>query len=246
VAKKKETNRTAETLAEMEATGDRLADWASHNAALILGAIAGILVIAAGVGFWMQHGSNERDAAANALAVTTSQFRQAMGADPAGGPIPEPANASLAAKTRREFATAFEAVGRDHSGTTAGAIAQLEAGGLYLALGEPETAAERFQSARAAAGRTAIGALAAVRVAGLAESQGDLRAAAEAFEAAAGIVAYPLRASALAEAARCWAAAGDTEKALSLYRRFQSDFPDDVLPPQIEARLIELQVRETI
>lgn len=243
---RKEKNRTAETLAELEATGDRLANWSSENAALILGVIAGILVIAAGVGFWLQHGSNERDAAANALAVTTSQFRQAMGADPAGGPIPEPANAALAEQTRREFAVKFEAVGRDHAGTTAGAIAVLEAAGLYLALGETEIAAERFDSARAAAGETAIGALAAVRRAGLAESQGDLRAAAEAYEGAAAIDAYPLRSSALADAARCWAAAGEPDRALTLYQQFGAEFPDEVLPPQIEARLVELEIRRQI
>ena len=240
---RKETNRTAETLAEMEAGGDRLADWASDNAALILGVIAGLLVLSAGVGFWLQHSSGEREAAANALAVTTSQYRQAMGAEPGGGPIPEPANAALATETRRKFVTQFEAVGRDHVGTTAGAIAELEAGGIYLALGEPESAAQRFESARSASGRTAIGALAAVRVAGLAENQGDLRAAAEAFEAASKIEAYPLRASALADAARCWADAGESEKALALFQRYEAEFPDEVIPPQIGARLTELRLR---
>lgn len=240
---KQEKNRTAETLADMEASGDRIADWAADNAAIILGAIAGVLVIAAGVGFWLQHGSNARDAAANALAVTTGQYRQAMGADPAGGPIPEPANASLAEKTRREYVEAFETVGRDHSGTTAGAIALLEAGGLYLALGEPGNAAERFASARDAAAGTPIGALASVRVAGLAESEGDLEKATAAYEAASQVASYPLRSTALADAARCAAAAGDTERALALYQRFESEFPDELIPPQIEAQLVELRIR---
>ena len=123
---RKKSNPTAESLREIEASGDRLTEWASHNAALILGSIAAILVLAAGAGLWMQHGANARDRAADALAQAASDYRRAMGADPGGGPIAEPANAELAERARSEFAVRFEAVGREHAGTASGAIAMLE------------------------------------------------------------------------------------------------------------------------
>ncbi len=243
---RKTSNPTAETLRELEASGDRLAQWAADNAALILGAIAAVLVIAAGVGFWLQHRSNERDAAANALAFATSEYRQAMGADPIAGPIPEPANAELAVRTRREFAERFAAVAREHDGTTAGAIAWLEAGAIQEDLDQLEDAAASFAAARDAAPEGAVGALASRRLAGLAEQRGDMAAAAEAYERAAAVDRYPLRASALADAARCWAAAGESDAALEVFQRLESEFPDELVVPQVEALLAELRLRDRL
>ena len=166
-----------------------------------------------------------------------------MGADPGGGPIPEPANAELAERTRNDFAARFEAVGREHAGTASGAIAMLEAGGLRVQLGELEAATASFESARESAGDSAIGALAAVRLAGLSESRGDMATAAEAYAAASQVEQYPLQAEALAEAARCWAAAKQTDRALAAYQRLESEFPDRRPAPQIESLLAELRLR---
>ena len=102
VARKKDKNPTAETLRDLEESGDRIAEWASEHAALILGVIAAILVVAAGAGLYSQARANSRDAAADDLAIATSQYRRAMGADPIGGEIPEPANPELAERTRSE------------------------------------------------------------------------------------------------------------------------------------------------
>ncbi len=240
---RKTSNRAAESLRELEATGDRLTQWVSDNATLILGTIAGILVLAGGAGLWIQHSANARDLAANALALTTSDYRRAMGADPGGGPIQEPANAELAERTRSDFALRFEAVGREHIGTPSGAIAMLEAGGLRVQLGELEAATVSFEAARQSAGASAISALAAVRLAGLSELRGHMATAAEAYAEASEVEEYPLRAEALAEAARCWAAAKDTDRALAAYQRLESEFPDQRPAPQIESLLAELRLR---
>lgn len=240
---KKDPNTAAATLAELEATGDRVAEWASANAVMILGVIAAVLVLAAGVGLYVQHGSEARDEAANALALATSQYRQAMGADPAGGPIPEPANPELAEKTRAQFVERFSDVGRKYAGTSAGALAWLEAGHLQYQQGRFEEAAKSFETARSAAGRTAIAALASTRLAGLAEDQGDAVKAAEAFESAADVTAYPLRASALADAARCWVDAGQTERALAAFQRLENEFPDQLIPPYVQSLIDELRAQ---
>jgi len=66
VAKKK-PNTAGDALRDIEETGDRVAAWAAENAVLILAAVAAVLVIAAGAGLYVQHGSDARDKAADAL-----------------------------------------------------------------------------------------------------------------------------------------------------------------------------------
>jgi tetratricopeptide (TPR) repeat protein len=240
---RKERNPTAETLRELEASSDRFAEWASQHALLILAVVVGILVIAAGGGLWMQHRSSQRDAAADTLALINSDYRLAMGADPAGGAIPEPANPDLALRTRSEYLDRFESVGREYGGTAAGSLAWLEAGNLAAALGRTEEAIGHFEAARASAARhPEIASLAWMRLADLAEARGDWTGAAEAFEAAAAAPTFPLQASALSEAARCWAAAGEPQKALATFQRLESEFPDTSPAPSIAALMQELRL----
>lgn len=234
---------TSETLREIEESGDRVAEWASENAALILGAIAAILVIAGGVGLYSQGQENTRDEAADALALAIGQYRQAMGADPISGPVPEPANPEVGERTREEFVERFTTVAREHPETTASAVAWLEAGQLQVELGRLEAAAESFGRARDAGAGSALEAMGAIRLASLAEDRADFAVAARAYETAAEVQAYPLRATALADAARCWAAAGDEEAALGTYQRMEASFPDEPVAPQIAALIAEIRAR---
>lgn len=242
MAKKKAPNTAADALREIEESGDRVAEWASQNAALILGAIAVVLVLAAGIGLYIQHGSTARDEAANALAMTTGSYRLAMGADVAGGRIAEPANPELAIETRTEYAEKFAELARKHTGTAAGALAWLEAGNLQTELGKTEHATVSFEAARDGATGLAIEAIANNRLAGLAEERGDPAAAAEAYEAAAAVETYPLRGEALTEAARCWVEAGERDRALAVFQRFETEFPDELAAPQIGSLIAELRV----
>ena len=240
---RKDTNTAARTLADLEATGDRLAEWSSQHAAKILAVIAAVLVAAAGVGFYAQHRSAGRRAAANALALASSEYRQAMGADPLGGAIPEPANAEVAAETREKFSQRFVTVANENPRTTPGALAWLEAGQLALELGKRDAAKAHFEQARDAAAGTAISALAWIRLAGLAEDAGDFAGAAGAYESAAAISSYPLRAGALGDAARCWIGAGESAKAIAAFQRLESEFPDQAIAPSVEALLQELRAK---
>ncbi len=242
--KKQESSPTSEALRDLEESSDRVAEWASENAALILGAFAAILLLAGGVGLYSQAAANERDEAADALAVATSQYRQAMGADPISGGIPEPANPELAEQTRREYIERFAAVAEEHSGTDAGALAWLETGKLQTELGRLEEAATSFGRARDEAKGSTIAALGSLRLAALAEDRKDPASAAAAYEAAGAIEAYPLRAAALADAARCWAEAGDADRAFSVFQRVESEFPDDAAAPQIRALIAELRLTQ--
>jgi tetratricopeptide (TPR) repeat protein len=243
VARKKNPNPTAETLREIEASGDQVVEWASEHAALILGVLAGILVLAGGIGIYVQAGENARDEAANALAIATSQYRRAMGADPIGGPIPEPANPALGSATRTEYVERFEQVAIDHDATTAGALAWLEAGELQRELGQLDASAESFQNARSSAPGTAIDALGSVRLGLLSEERGEVAAAAAFYAAAAGITEFPLRSEALADAARCWVSAGQADQALAALQRLEAEFPDQTISPPIASLLAELRAR---
>jgi tetratricopeptide (TPR) repeat protein len=242
VVARKKSDPAGDALRGMEETGDRVAEWASQNAALILAAIAVVLVMAAGTGLYIQHGSDARDKAADALALATSQYRMAMGADPSGGAIVEPANPELAERTRTQFVERFTEVAVEHAGTAAGAVAWLEAGNLQTDLGRPDDAIASFTAARDAAGELALAALASTRLAGLAEDRGDPAAAAEAYEAAAGVAAYPMRVEALTSAARCWVEAGDVDRALAAYQRVESEYPDEPVTPPVEALIAELRL----
>lgn len=244
MARKTKPSPTSEALRELEESGDRVAEWASEHAAVILGAIAAILVLAGGAGLYMQADRNERDQAADALAIATSQYRLAMGADAVEGPIPEPANPELAEQTRSEFVERFTEVAREHAGTGAGALAWLEAGHLQTELGRLEAAAESFAKARDESSGTAIAAIGAMRIGNLAEGRGDPATAAQSYEAAAAIETYPLRATALGEAARCWVEAGENEKALAVFQRLEAEFPDQVVPPQIASLIAEVRIAQ--
>jgi tetratricopeptide (TPR) repeat protein len=239
---RKKPSSAATTLREIEETGDRLATWAAEHAVVILGTIAAVLVIAAGAGLYVQHAGDARDEAANALALAMSQYRTAMGADPLGGPIVEPANPELGAQTRTKYVERFIAVAHEYADTPSGAVAWLEAGGLQAELGRMEDAAKSFEAAREAGGDRAIAALASMRLANLAEDQGDLESAAEAYEQAASVEAYPLAADALVEAARCWAQAGQADRALTVYQRFETEHPEASAPPWIASLMAELRL----
>jgi tetratricopeptide (TPR) repeat protein len=242
VARKKASNTAGDALRDIEESGDRVAEWASQNVALILGAVALVLVLAAGTGLYFQHASTARDEAANALALTTGSYRLAMGADVAGGRIAEPANLELAVETRTEYAERFAELAREHDGTAAGALAWLEAGKLQAELGELEHATVSFEAARDGATRLAIAAIASNRLAGLAEDRGDPAAAAQSYEAAAAVESYPLRGEALTEAARCWVEAGEKDRALAVFQRFETEFPNELAAPQITALIAELRL----
>jgi outer membrane PBP1 activator LpoA protein len=87
-----------------------------------------------------------------------------------------------------------------------------------------------------------IQAVASIRLAGLAEDRGDPAADAEAYEAAAGVETYPLRGEAQTEAARCWVEAGETDRALAVFQRFETEFPDELAAPQIAFLIAELRL----
>jgi tetratricopeptide (TPR) repeat protein len=144
---------------------------------------------------------------------------------------------------RSEYAGRYEQVASDHAGTASASLALLEAGQLRRELGELGAAQETWRRAAASADGSLRG-VAYERVAQANEEAGRFAAAAGAYAQAAGISGYPRRYQAMAEAARCWAEAGDASQAVALYKRIQAESPETRLAPHVAARLRELEASQ--
>lgn len=239
---KRQPESAAQTLEAIESTGDRLVQWISDNPTPILGTAIAILVIAGVVGLTGDTFSSGSTESTAALARVQSNYQIAMGATPGTIEIPEPANPETARRIRTETITAYEAVASDYAGTTAGALALLEAGELQQQLGETDAAVSTFERALGAVDPDdTIRALVLSRLAAVHEAAGRFAEAGAAYEQAGQILEYPLRFDALADAARTYAQAGDRTRALAAYQQILSEAPDFRIAPYIEARLDELE-----
>ncbi|RIK97473.1 MAG: hypothetical protein DCC71_21670 [Proteobacteria bacterium] len=234
----------ADTLEELESLGERLAQWVGANPAVVLGVAGAILLIAASIGGYRAYSHARVEKASAALAAVRGEFMTAMGGKPTDAEVPEPANAEAARSIRTDFAERYAMLARDWSGTPTAALALLEAGQLYEQLGNRERALELWTEAvaGAATGSPVVGVIQS-RIGHLQEDAGDFAAASRAHEAAAAVPGYPLRIDALADAARTSADAGQTDRALDLYRQIESEAPEAQLAPHVEARLEEIAAR---
>jgi hypothetical protein len=88
---------------------------------------------------------------------------------------------------------------------------------------------------------SALAALARTRLAGGLEAAGDPAAAAEAYLSAGQIEAFPGRIPALGDAARCFAQAGQNERALEVFAGL-SEEEVARLPVYVTARMAELRI----
>jgi len=237
----------AATLDELESLGDKLANWLNDNQVVVLSVGAAILVIGGVFGFVRSSLEDARVDASAALAAVDRDFRGAMGAQPGDLMIQEPANPETALAVRAEYVERFRAVGEEHSGSAAGALALLSAGALEQELGETDAALETWKAAAEdLAPADTLQALVSLRIAAAYEDKGLWVEAADAFSTAAAVESFPLRYGALADAARCFAEAGDDDRALDAYRRVKAEAPDFFLPEHVEAQLRELEARQQL
>jgi hypothetical protein len=240
---KPDSTQATETLHEIESLFDRVARWASENPVLLLAGTAAILLGAASLGGYNAWRARHEGIASAEVAAIQGDYQRAMGAKPGQLEIPEPANAEAAAKTRREYATRLLEAADRLSGTRAAVSARLEAGTLEAELGDREAALSTWRAAAAAAPRgSALEALVRCRLAAGLESAGDAAGAAEAYLAAGQVEDYPGRVLALGDAARCFADAGQTERALAVFAGLSAN-DKSKLPVYVSARLTELGLR---
>lgn len=239
---KHQVESAAATLDELESRSERLADWISNNPTAILGTAAAILVIAAIYGFATSSQDAAAEKAAASLATVQSEYRKAMGAGPSDFEIPEPANADTALAVRTEYLERFISVASEHQGTSTAALAALDAGQIQDQLGNPGEARATWQAgADGLPAESPIRALLLLRVAGSFEEEENWSEAAASYEEAAAVPAFPLRHTALLDASRCRAQAGEVDQALANYAMVEEEAPDQVIPQDLSARVAELR-----
>jgi tetratricopeptide (TPR) repeat protein len=231
----------SEPLAEILSRGEKAMDWVGENAVPVLSAVAVVLLLAAGYGFYDSSRTTAESDAANALAQAREKYLIGMGASPGALEVPELANPAAGDAVRAESQERFRAVAEEHAGTAAAALARLEEGNLAATRGDDDEALAIWRAAVADRPNNDpfVGAL-QMRIGQALEAGGDWAGAAGAFAAAGEIAAYPFRYWALAEAARCFLKADQPDAALDLYSRIQAESPDLPLPDHLRSSLKEL------
>lgn len=202
-----------------------------------------VLGLAGAVGGAQWYGQRSELNASAAVAAVSGAYYEAMGVAP-GQPFVEPANPETARSVREEYVVKLADVADEHDGSAAAVEARILAGNLREELGEPAAARDSFEAAvEGAPGGSELEALAQARLAESLESAGGWSEAADAWERAAEIESYPLRLEALGFAARARAAAGETERALALTDRLESEAGEATprLPAHVRSQLDELR-----
>jgi tetratricopeptide (TPR) repeat protein len=242
LAQRKDSRQASETLQEIESVFDRLARWVAEHPRQVLGLLVAILVTTAVLSLWNWGRHRSETRASAAVAQVQAEYLSAMGAPPGSFEVVEPANPEVGRQVRREFVARFLEVADEHAGAASAVSARLEAAALQDQAGDGEAALESWRRAADEAGdESALKGLALVRLARALESRSRWEEAGAAHEEAGGIEEMPMRILALADAARCFAEAGDAERALAIFERIETEAPDARLPAHTKARLLELR-----
>lgn len=239
---RKTEHEAGETLLEIQSFADGAAEWIREHWIIPAGILAAIVVLTgllAGLRGWREH---EELAAADGLATIQRSYLATMGAQPGSTVFEEPANPETGKKARRETADALVAFAKEHSGTAAAALAQLEAGTLLAQAGNGDQAIELWRPVLAE-GQVSpeLKALIHVRIAQADEAAGRWADAAKAYQEAGEQRAYPLWPWAMADAARSLVEAGQRDQAVRIAERLQVDAPAVELPPHLAGLLEELR-----
>jgi len=242
LAHRSDSRQATETLQEIESVFDRLGRWAAENPRQVLGLLGAILLVAALLSIWDWARDRRELGASAAVARVQAAYLSAMGAPAGSFEVVEPANPETARQVRREFVVRFIEVADEHAGTASAVAARMEAAALQDQAGDHEAALESWRSAAdEASNGSALQGLALERLARALESRSRWEEAGIAHERAGGIEEMPTRFQALGDAARCFAEAGEPERALAIFQRIESEAPDAVLPAHTKARLLELR-----
>lgn len=242
MARRHSDNPTSEALGEIESWGDRLVERVSANPRPVLISIAAVLAVAGGIGGYQHLSSNRLDQANAALERVREDYLIAMGASVGDLDVVEPANPAAAEQIRSQYIAKFIEVAKDYAGQPTAALAWLDAGTLYDQMGADDEALEVLnQALEETAAGDVLRSLIYDRVARLHERAGRWTEAAAAYEAAGSTSRFPLRHEELAQAARCYAEAGNRAQALALFKRIQAEAPQVPLPEHLQSRLRALE-----
>jgi tetratricopeptide (TPR) repeat protein len=237
----KQHSEPVDVVEELETGAERFAGWVAHHPWIAGGITLGILVTAAAFGSYSTWKSSREESASNALESVRAEYLKEMGAPPSALEPPELANPKAAAEIQERTLVRFREVAEAERGTAAGTFALLESADLLEALGRRDEIVAVYAEALEQAPTRVLRAIVQRRLGHLHEDAGRFSEAAAAFLAAADVPDYPLRAFALADAARTTDRAGQSAEALALYDRLSTEAPDFLLPEHQAARARELR-----
>jgi len=246
VPEKSNPHGATELLEELNSGFEHMALWVAAHRVLVSVAIGAVLATG---GAWelLRSRAERREAeASNAFDQTQIAFLAAMGAETGAIEVPELANPEAAKRIREEFVEKYRGVAQAHPGTLPAALAWLEVADLLQAQGETDASLESLQKGLAEQpGNPRLAGLVHQRIAQLEEDRGKLAEAAAEHQAAGELEGFPLRFFALADAARCYAQAGQPDRARELLERIESEAKDDFpLPGELRSLLRELRASQ--
>ena len=235
-----------EVLQDLTSGFERFAAWvASH--AMLVGIAIGVVLAAGGTWEFLRSRADRREAeASDALDRMQGDFLMAMGAAPGSIELPELANPETGKRIRAEYVEKYRAVAQAHPGTLPGALAWLEVADLLEAQGDREGSLESLQkSLSEQPSNPRLAGLVHQRIAQNYEDRGMPAEAAAEHELAGELPGFPLRYFALADAARCYAQAGEPARARELLERIESEAKDSFpLTPEMRSLLRELRAAQ--
>lgn len=239
MAEKTKSHGTDESRTQLESGFERLTGWIGENPVTVISAI-GILLACVGAFEFVRHRAENRQIeASNAFDETQSAYLAAMGAEPDAIEVPQLANPAAAKQIREEYVQKYRDVAEAHPGTLSAALAWLEIADLLEAAGESDAVLENLQKGLAEqTGNARLAGLVHQRIAQVYENRGLLAEAAAEHEAAGALPDFPLRWLALADAARCYAQAGDRARALALLERIESEAQEGYSLPAAQRGLL--------
>jgi len=243
VAERTKTHGATETLGELESGFERITRWVAEHPVPVIAAI-GILLASVGAWEFARSRVERREVeASNAFDETQTAYLVAMGAEPGAIDVPALANPEAAKRIRAEYAEKYRSLAQAHPGTLPAALAWLEVADLLEADRDADAILESLQKSLAEQpGNPRLMGLVHQRIAQLYEDRGQMAEAAAEHEAAGALPDFPLRYFALADAARCYAQAGDRARALALLERVESEAKEGFsLPAPLRGLLRELR-----
>jgi tetratricopeptide (TPR) repeat protein len=246
VAEKSKPHGATEVLDDLGSGFERLANWVAAHPVPIVASILALLVIGGGWELLRSRAAQRESAASNALDQVETEFLAAMGAEPGAIELPELANPETARRIREEYTEKYRVVAEAHPGTLPSALAWLEVADLQDHLGEREASFESLQKSLAQRpGNPRLEGLVHQRIAQNYEDRGMLAEAAAEHEKAGELTDFPLHFYALADAARCYALAGQPDRARELLERIEAEGKDAFqLPPELRSLLRELRASQ--
>ena len=237
---------STEMLEGLNSGFERMATWVAAHPVLVSVAIGAVLATGGAWEFLRSRADRRETEASDALDQIQGDYLAAMGAEPGALDIPELANPEAAKRIREEYLEKYRGVAQAHPGTLPAALAWLEVADLLQTQGDRDASLESLQKGLAEQpANPRLAGLVHQRIAQLHEDRGMLAEAAAEHEAAGELPGFPLRYYALADAARCYAQAGQPDRALERLERIESEAKDDFpLPAELRSLLRELRASQ--